>query len=355
MNPAIRFGLEGRVAVVTGAAQGIGAACARRLAAEGARVALWDVADAAGQALADELCAAGAQALYRHCNVALAADVQAALGDTLAALGPVNALVNNAGIFKAADFLDITEADWDAVIAVNLKGAFLVGQAVARAMAEQGGGAIVNMSSVNGVLTIPSIASYNVSKGGINQLTRVMALALADRGIRVNAVAPGTIATELAKNAVLTSDEARARIMSRTPMKRLGEPEEIADVVAYLLSDAASYVTGEIVTADGGRMTLNYTVTPCAASPPSTPRCNPMPPPPSAVHRPPPAPPPPPVTPTGPSTSATPISRPPSSSAPSRCRYWWTAGRRGAARASSSSRCWRSWSRPTKAASCWPS
>jgi NAD(P)-dependent dehydrogenase (short-subunit alcohol dehydrogenase family) len=146
------------------------------------------------------------------------------------------------------------------VIAVNLKGAFLVGQAVARTMVAQGSGAIVNMSSVNGTLAIPTIASYNASKGGINQLTRVMALALADRGVRVNAVAPGTIATELAKNAVLTSDEARQRILSRTPMKRLGEPSEIADVVAFLLSDAASYMTGEIVTVDGGRMTLNYTI-----------------------------------------------------------------------------------------------
>src|SRR6185503_8154614 len=134
-------------------------------------------------------------------------------------------------------FLEITEADWDAVIDVNLKGAFLVGQAVARVMAEAGSGAIVNMSSVNGVLAIPSIASYNVSKGGINQLTRVMALALADKGIRVNAVAPGTIATELAAKAVLTSEEAKKRIMSRTPMKRLGEPWEIADTVAYLASD----------------------------------------------------------------------------------------------------------------------
>jgi len=148
----------------------------------------------------------------------------------------------------------------DAVIAVNLKGAFLVGQAVARELARAGGGAIVNMSSVNGRLTIPTIASYNVSKGGIDQLTRVMALALAERGVRVNAVAPGTIATELAKSAVLTSDAAKARIMTRTPMKRLGEPAEIADVVAFLLSDASSYVTGEIVVVDGGRMTLNYTV-----------------------------------------------------------------------------------------------
>jgi len=109
-------------------------------------------------------------------------------------------------------------------------------------------------------MAIPNIASYNVSKGGLNQLTRVMALALAEHGIRVNAVGPGTIATELAQKAVLGSDEARQRIMSRTPMKRLGEPSEIADVTAFLLSDAASYMTGQIVYVDGGRLSLNYTV-----------------------------------------------------------------------------------------------
>ena len=260
MAQQISFGLGGRAVVITGAAQGIGQACARRLVQDGAAVALWDVADAAGQSLLQELQAAGAKAVYCHCNVALAADVHAALDATRAALGPVRGLVNNAGIFKAANFLDITEADWDAVLDVNLKGSFLVGQAVAREMVQHGGGAIVNMSSVNGTLAIATIASYNASKGAINQLTRVMALALADQGVRVNAVAPGTIATELAMRAVLTSDEAKARIMSRTPMKRLGEPEEIADVAAFLLSDAASYMTGEIVVVDGGRMTLNYTV-----------------------------------------------------------------------------------------------
>jgi NAD(P)-dependent dehydrogenase (short-subunit alcohol dehydrogenase family) len=257
----VDFHLEGRVAVVTGAAQGIGAACAERLAGDGASVALWDVDDARGQALAASLTDRGHAAAYLHCNVAERVDVDAALAGTLRAFGRVDALVNNAGIFKAANFLDITEADWDAVIDVNLKGAFLVGQAVARVMAAGGsGGAIVNLSSVNGTLAIPSIASYNVSKGGINQLTRVMALALADQGIRVNAVAPGTIATELAKIAVLGSDEARARIMSRTPLRRLGEPAEVAEVVAFLLSSAASYMTGEIVVVDGGRLALNYTV-----------------------------------------------------------------------------------------------
>lgn len=257
----IRFGHDGRVAVITGAAQGIGAACARRLAADGAQIALWDVADDAGRALAAELADAGARTAHIHCDVSRKAEVDAALAATLADFGRVDLLVSNAGIFRAADFLDVSEADWDAVIGVNLKGAFLVGQAVARQMVAQGGGgAIVQMSSVNGVMAIPTIASYNASKGGINQLTRAMALALADHRIRVNAVAPGTIATELARQAVLTSDDARLRILGRTPMKRLGEPGEVADVVAWLLSDAASYVTGEIVFVDGGRLALNYTV-----------------------------------------------------------------------------------------------
>jgi NAD(P)-dependent dehydrogenase (short-subunit alcohol dehydrogenase family) len=203
-------------------------------------VVIADIADTRGQALAEEL-----GALYVHCDVGDKGQVEALVARCLTAHGRIDVLVNNAGIFKAADFLDISEADFDAVLRINLKGAFLVGQAVARVMAQAGRGAIVNMSSVNGVLAIPNIASYNVSKGGINQLTRVMALALADQGIRVNAVAPGTIATELAAKAVLTSDDAKAKILMRTPMKRLGEPSEIADTVAYLASDAASYITGE--------------------------------------------------------------------------------------------------------------
>ena len=247
--------LAHKVCIITGAAQGIGAACARRFAREDAQVLIADVADTPGRALATEL-----GALYVHCDVGDQAQVDALVAQALAAHGRIDVLVNNAGIFKAADFLEVSEADFDAVLRVNLKGAFLVGQAVARVMAQAGRGAIVNMSSVNGVLAIPSIASYNASKGGINQLTRAMAMALVDKGIRVNAVAPGTIATELAAQAVLTSEEARQRILSRTPMKRLGEPEEIAEAVAWLSSDAASYITGEILTVDGGRMALNYTV-----------------------------------------------------------------------------------------------
>ena len=250
----IRFGHQGRVCIVTGGSQGIGEACVRRFATEGAKVVIADVDEVRGRALAQEI-----GALYVRCDVGDKAQVDALVAHTLAAFGRIDVLVNNAGIFRAADFLEVTEADFDAVLRVNLKGAFLMGQAVARAMLSTGG-SIVNMSSVNGVLAIPNISSYNVSKGGINQLTRVMALALADKNIRVNAVAPGTISTELAAKAVLTSDEARSKIMARTPMKRLGEPYEVADVVAWLASDAASYVTGEIVTVDGGRMTLNYPV-----------------------------------------------------------------------------------------------
>lgn len=252
---SIHFGHTDRVVIVTGGAQGIGEACVRRFAREGAKLVIADLDAARGQALAGEL-----DATWIGCDVGDKAQVDALVARVVQRFGGIDILVNNAGILRAADFLDVTEADFDAVLRVNIKGAFLMGQAVARAMAQQGRGAIVNMSSINGTVAIPNIASYVISKGGINQLTRVMALALADKGIRVNAVAPGTIATEMATRAVLGSEEARIKVMSRTPMKRLGEPAEIADVVAWLASDAASYVTGEIVVVDGGRMPLNYTV-----------------------------------------------------------------------------------------------
>jgi NAD(P)-dependent dehydrogenase (short-subunit alcohol dehydrogenase family) len=204
--------------------------------------------------------AQGHEVLFVTSDIGNKVEVDSLISHVLESYGRIDVLISNAGIFKAAPFLDVTEADFDEVLRVNLKGAFLIGQAVARVMKTQGGGAIVHMSSVNGVLAIPEIASYNVSKGGLNQLTRAMALALADSGIRVNAVAPGTIATELANKAVLTSEEARQKILGRTPMKRLGNPVEVAHVVAFLASDAASYITGEVITVDGGRMALNYTV-----------------------------------------------------------------------------------------------
>ena len=254
-KPDIRFGLEGRVCLVTGAAQGIGAACARRFAREGAIVIVADVDDGRGIAVASEV---GGR--FLHCDVGDGREVTATVDAVMTEFGRIDVLVNNAGIARAADLLEVTEEDFDAVLRVNLKGAFLMAQAVARHMVAAGRGSIVNLSSVNGTFTIPTIASYNISKGGMNQLTRVFALGLADKGVRVNAVAPGTIATEMAAASVLVDEAARRRVMSRTPMKRFGEPSEVADVVAFLASDAASYMTGEIVVVDGGRMTLNYTV-----------------------------------------------------------------------------------------------
>jgi NAD(P)-dependent dehydrogenase (short-subunit alcohol dehydrogenase family) len=254
-NPDIRFGLDGRVCLITGAAQGIGAACARRFAREGAKVVVADVDDVRGAAVSEEV---GGR--FLHCDVGEGRDVTATVAAVIAEFGRIDVLVNNAGIARPADLLEVTEEDFDAVLRVNLKGAFLMTQEVARHMVAAGTGSVVNLSSVNGTFTIPTIASYNISKGGMNQLTRVFALGLADKGVRVNAVAPGTIATEMAAASVLVDEAARRRVMSRTPMKRFGEPSEVADVVAFLASDAASYVTGEIVVIDGGRMTLNYTV-----------------------------------------------------------------------------------------------
>jgi len=255
----VSFGLDGRVAIVTGGAQGIGEACVRRFVREGCPTVIADVDAARGAALA-----ADTGATFIACDVGSKAQCDALVADVAARFGGVDILVNNAGIAHTSAFLDLSEDDFDRVLRINLKGAFLMTQAVARDMIRperaRRGGAIVNMSSVNAIMAIPTLASYNVSKGGLNQLTRVAALALVDHGIRVNAVGPGTIATELARTAVMSSDEARRRLMSRTPMKRLGEPAEVADVVAFLASDAASYVTGEVVYIDGGRLPLNYTV-----------------------------------------------------------------------------------------------
>jgi glucose 1-dehydrogenase len=251
--------LTGKAAIVTGAARGIGLACARLFAAEGANVVVADVDEEAGRAAAEAIVAEGGLATFVACDVGDAHAVAALIDATLEWAGRLDVLVNNAGIIKSADFLELSEADFDAVLRVNLKGAFLVGQAAARAMVAGSGGAIVNMSSVNGTLTIANQAPYNVSKGGMNQLTRVMALALADKGVRVNAIAPGSILTEMLQ-VVMADETARRTILSRTPMGRCGTPEEVAKVALFLASDDSSYMTGEIVVVDGGRMTLNYAV-----------------------------------------------------------------------------------------------
>ena len=248
--------LQDKVALVTGAAQGIGLACAQAFAREGARVVMADVNEEKGGKAAADLHAA-----FVRCDVSRKADVVAAVAKAVSEFGRLDILVANAGIVHAAEFLDLEEADFDRVLSVNLKGIFLAGQAAARQMVKQGGGgAIVNMSSVNAVMAIPNQVPYVVSKGGINQLTKVMALSLAPHRIRVNGIGPGTILTELAKTAVLGNKEAERKILSRTPLGRMGEPMEIANVAVFLASDEASYLTGQTIYPDGGRLALNYTV-----------------------------------------------------------------------------------------------
>jgi glucose 1-dehydrogenase len=256
--------LEGRVALITGGGNGIGRACAERFARDGAKVAVADIVSAEGQAVASTLRDAGHEAAFLQCDVSRSADVMAAVERTLDAFGAVDVLVNNAAIIKGIDFLEISEADFDAVLNVNLRGAFLMAQAAARQMVAQvkagrRPGSIINMSSVNAVFAIANQVPYSVSKGGLNQLTKVMALSLAEHGIRVNAIGPGSINTRILKT-VMTDEAARTKLLSRTPLGRIGEPEEIASIAAFLASDDASYITGQTIYADGGRLPLNYTV-----------------------------------------------------------------------------------------------
>lgn len=253
--------LAGRRALVTGAAQGIGLACAQEMAREGADVALVD-RDEAGVLAAAEAIAAetGRKAIGIACDVADADAARAAVARAGEALGVIDVLVNNAGILRPGDILTTTLEDFDAVMAVNVRAVFVIGQAVAQALvAARQPGVIINMSSVNAVLAIPGQVPYVTSKGAINQLTKTMALGLADHGIRVNAIGPGTIATEILKG-VFKDEAVKRGVLARTPLKRIGEPREIGRVAVFLASDDASYMTGQTIYPDGGRLALNYTV-----------------------------------------------------------------------------------------------
>jgi NAD(P)-dependent dehydrogenase (short-subunit alcohol dehydrogenase family) len=266
----MRMRLSQRVAVITGAAQGIGAACARAFAAEGAHVVVSDVNEVGGTALVRDIAAAGGMAIFCRADVGEKRDAERLVAHATEHFGRVDVLVNNAGIVHAADFVDLAEEDFDRVLRVNLKGSFLCAQAAVRQMLAQpprqgaGGedcrGVVINMSSVNAVLAIANQVPYTVSKGGVNQLTKAMAIGLANRGIRVVGIGPGSIATEMLKTAVLTNEAAKARILSRTPMGRLGEPAEIARIAVFLASDDASYLTGTTLYPAGGRLALNYVV-----------------------------------------------------------------------------------------------
>jgi glucose 1-dehydrogenase len=246
---------EGKVALVTGAAQGIGLAAARSLVEGGARVVGADV----NPRTAEILPTVGGKGMIA--DIGTQESVQGLLDAVIAAEGKIDILVNNAGVTSPADFLDYSIEEFERVMRINVLGAFMLSQRVARLLVARGSpGAIVNVSSINGEVAIPKQTAYVVSKGALNQLTKVMAVSLAEHGIRVNAVAPGTIATEMSRSRILATEDSRRRMMLRTPLGRAGEVDEVASVIAFLASDEASYITGEIINIDGGRLALNGVV-----------------------------------------------------------------------------------------------
>ncbi len=248
--------LNGKRAVVTGAAQGIGRGIAEAFVAEGAEVLLVDIDAERLAATANEL---GQEGLVA--DVSRKTEIERIFARVAAKWGGLDILVNNAGVTHAAELDELAEDDFDRVFAINLKSALWATQSAARLMGADGSGgsAIVNMSSVNAVLAIPNQIPYAISKGAMKQLTNVTALALAPKGIRVNAIGPGSIMTDMLRG-IMTDQAAENRIMSRTPLGRCGEVEEVAAVAVFLASSESSYITGQTIYPDGGRLGLNYTV-----------------------------------------------------------------------------------------------
>lgn len=250
MSEAVLSPLEGRVALVTGAGRGIGREIALRLGELGADIAVNDVArPEAADGVVAELAAMGRRGAVVLGDVSNADDVKAIVETAEAALGPIDILVNNAGLTRDGLLMRMEEADWDLVLDVNLKGAFLMSRAVARGMMKRRSGSIVNLSSVVGRRGNAGQANYSAAKAGLIGLTKTLARELASRGIRVNAVAPGYIQTEMT---AALPDEVKATIAGGTPLNRLGDPRDVAEAVAFLAGDGAGFITGVVLPVDGG-------------------------------------------------------------------------------------------------------
>ena len=243
--------LEGKVALVTGGARGIGKAISARLAAEGAKLAIVDIMLDVAQATADEFTAQGVEAKAYAANVASFADAEATVAQVVADFGSLDILVNNAGITRDTLMLRMTEEDFDKVIAVNLKGTFNFTKASIRPMMKARAGKIINIASVVGRMGNVGQANYAASKAGVIGLTKTVAKEFASRNIQANAVAPGYIITDMTGK---LSEEAREAFMQVIPMKRGGTPEDVANVVYFLASADSDYVTGQVINIDGGML-----------------------------------------------------------------------------------------------------
>jgi NAD(P)-dependent dehydrogenase (short-subunit alcohol dehydrogenase family) len=250
MNQDLTQRLAGEVALITGGSGGIGRATAIRLAGEGAAVAILDQDEAGATAVAGEITASGRPAIAIACDVRDRGRVREAVASVVEHFGRLTVLVNNAGIIRLAPFLETTDELWSHVLGVNLTGMFIVAQEAARQMAAQQHGRIVNMASASARIAHSGQTAYATSKAGIEAMTRAMAFELAPAGITVNAVAPGTIVTGFSGGSL--SEQAAAERVRRIPAGRFGDPDEVASVIAFLASADAAYVTGTVVSIDGG-------------------------------------------------------------------------------------------------------